>query len=404
MSNIENKSVAIVVCAWPPGGGGIGNNAYHQAFKLAEIGYKVGVFTPYFKNIKIIEYPFTFQPLKTWCHWGKAGFMIGLLKKLKKYQIIHLYYPFFGSDILVVWLKFFNPKIKLIIHYQMDPIARGLKGLIFKVYFFLMLPLLIRLVDRVGILSYDHGENSYLKKYLVKYRDKFFELPNGVDTKIFAPVIRNKELMNFYGFGDNDRIIIFVGGLDDQHYFKGVPELLKAVSKLGLNFFPNVLNEPALKGNLSEFKGEAKVLIVGDGNLKSQFEALAKRLGLEKRVFFTGWIDNKDLVDYYSLSDIFVLPSTVNVESFGIVVAEAQSCELPVIVSNWPGVRKTLADQETGFLVEPGDVDDLTKKLKSLLADRELINRFGKAGRLRVISNYEWDKVISLLDKVYNEL
>jgi glycosyltransferase involved in cell wall biosynthesis len=77
---------------------------------------------------------------------------------------------------------------------------------------------------------------------------------------------------------------------------------------------------------------------------------------------------------------------------------------LPVIVSNWPGVRKTLADQETGFLVEPGDVDDLTKKLKSLLADRELINRFGKAGRLRVISNYEWDKVISLLDKVYNEL
>jgi glycosyltransferase involved in cell wall biosynthesis len=404
MSNIEKKSVAIVVCAWPPGGGGIGNNAYHHAFKLAEIGYRVGVSTPYFKNIKITEYPFDFQPLKTWCRWGKAGFMRGLIKKLKKYKVIHLYYPFFGSDILIIWFKFFNPEIKLIIHYQMDPIAEGLKGLIFKVYFPLVLALIIRLVDRVGILSYDHGENSYLRKYIIKYKDKFFELPNGVDTNVFSPVVRNKELMNFYDFSSNDRIIIFVGGLDDQHYFKGVPELLKAVNKLDLNFFPNILNEPALKGSLSELKGEAKVIIIGDGNLKAHFESLAKNLGLEKRVIFTGWVDNKDLVDYYSLADVFVLPSTVNVESFGIVVAEAQSCELPVLVSNWPGVRKTLSDKETGFLIDPGNVEDLTKKLKILLADSELNQRFGKAGRLRVIANYDWDKIIGLLDKVYSRL
>jgi L-malate glycosyltransferase len=179
---------------------------------------------------------------------------------------------------------------------------------------------------------------------------------------------------------------------------------LKAVNKLDLNFFPNILNEPALKGSLSELKGEAKVIIIGDGNLKAHFESLAKNLGLEKRVIFTGWVDNKDLVDYYSLADVFVLPSTVNVESFGIVVAEAQSCELPVLVSNWPGVRKTLSDKETGFLIDPGNVEDLTKKLKILLADSELNQRFGKAGRLRVIANYDWDKIIGLLDKVYSRL
>ena len=90
------KSVAIVVCAWPPQGGGIGNNAYYQAKELAKIGYRVQVFTPDYSDCKpnnLSEFKPEFLPVFLSC--GKAGFMFGIFKKLKDFDVIHLYYPFF---------------------------------------------------------------------------------------------------------------------------------------------------------------------------------------------------------------------------------------------------------------------------------------------------------------------
>lgn len=398
------KTIAIVVCAWPPQGGGIGNNGYYQAKKLAASGWKIGVFTPDFPGIRPAASNFILYNLKTRLHLGKAGFLRGLNRQLKNYGIIHLYYPFFGTDLLVWLHKKINPQTKLFLHYEMDPVGEGIKSWIFWIYRKLFLGWLVRAADQVGVLSYDHARSSYLAPYLESNPGKFTELPNGVDTEIFQPKAKDEELMRLNKISVQDKVIIFVGGLDRQHYFKGVPVLLRAFQKLPVNYFPNVLEGGAKRGVLQELRGEAKLLIVGDGDLRPEFESQAAELRIRDRVIFTGWVKNEDLPKYYSLADVFVLPSTAKTESFGIVVAEAQACAKAAVVADWPGVRATLLDNQTGYLVKPGDAEDLASKLKRLLNDEKLCRAFGEAGRANVSAKYDWRKILARLQEIYQNL
>jgi len=400
----QEKSVAVVVCSWPPQGGGIGNNAYYQAIKLAKRGYKVGVFTPNFSGLEPISGPAELFKMKTACHWGKAGFMIGLSKHLKSYRIIHLYYPFFGSDLLVWRQKLANPKIKLFLHYEMDPIGEGIKSWVFWLYLKLFLGRLVRAADRVGVLSFDHARSSYLAPYLKIWPEKFVELPNGVDTEIFRPLAKDAVLMKMNKLNVQDKVLIFVGGLDRQHYFKGVSILLAAFKKLPVNYFPDVLVGGVQRGVLQELRGEAKLLIVGDGDWRARFEQQAKELGVADRVIFTGWVKNEALPRYYALADVFVLPSTAKTESFGIVAAEAQACGLAAAVADWPGVRSTIVDDRTGYLVEPSNVEDLAVKLKLLLNNEKTCRAFGEAGRGRAVEKYDWNNILGNLEKIYEQL
>ena len=335
-----NKKVAIVVCAFPPQGGGIGNNAYYHLKQLKKIGYQVKAFTPKYKNIKSfddenVEYLPVVLPI------GRAGFLFSLFGKLKEFDIIHFYYPFFGTDLIIILFKLFNHSQKLIIHYQMDPIGQGFQRFMFKLHIKLFLLPLLKISDKIFVLSWDNAKYSYLKSYLDKNKNKFIEVANGIDTDIFFPKEKNVQLANKHNISENDKLVVFAGGLDDQHFFKGVEVLLKSFVMV-------------VKKNAS-----AKLMIIGDGNKRSYYENLSHGLGLKNDVIFTGWIDNENLSDYYNLGEVFVLPSTERTESFGIVIAEAQACGLPAIVSNWPGSRMTIEEGKTGFLVEPKNEPDL---------------------------------------------
>lgn len=404
MTTDNSKKIALVTCAWPPNGGGFGNNAYYQVKKLAGAGWSVGAFTIAFKGIEAGPFDFKFKALPAVFQIGKAGFLVGLLKELKDYQIIHLYYPFFGTDLLVAGYKIFKPQTKLVVHYHMDPVATGVKGMIFKVWIKLFLGLLVQLADRVAILSYDHAENTYIAKYLKRYPEKFFVLPNGIDTEIFQPAPKSQSLRELYKISVQDKVALFVGGLDDQHYFKGVPVLLKAFAQIRQGYFPDPIGGEAIKGQLSQVKGLAYLMIIGDGNLRGEFEALARELGITDKVIFTGWVKNNQLPEYYNLCDVFILPSTERIESFGIVVGEAQACGKPALVANWPGVRQTIIDGETGYLLEPSNELDLKNKLQKLFDNQELATKLGAQAIERIDRLYGWQQVTANLSQVYLEL
>ena len=174
--------------------------------------------------------------------------------------------------------------------------------------------------------------------------------------------------------------------MDDQHFFKGVDVLIRAFDKISKN------------------NKEVKLMIIGDGNRKKFYERLVDDFGLGERVIFTGWIDNKKLADYYNLGSVFVLPSTERTESFGIVIAEAQACGLPAIVSNWPGSRLTIEDGKTGLLVEPKNENDLTNKIIRLLNDNDLRQAMSRKAIVRANEKYSWDSIIIKIDSVYKNL
>jgi len=365
------KKVAIVVCAWPPGGGGIGNTAYLHAKFLQSDKYQVTAFIPKYhdtRELQTQDYDYEYLPVAF--ELGKAGIMRGLYGRLICYDIIHLYYPFFGTDLVVYLLKLLHPEKKVILHHQMDPIGDGLKKIIFRLYMATIFPLQLSLSDKIIALSADHAEHSYLTPYYLRHREKFFIVPNMVDTDKFRPQAKNEQLLASLGLRPENQVLMFAGGLDSHHYFKGVDLIINSFASLRQKY-------PTLK-----------LLIVGDGNWKSRYERQASELGIRSEVIFPGWVPNEDLPQYYNLADVFLLPSTDSTEAFGGVAAEAQCCGVPAVISNWPGSRVTIENNATGLWVEPKNQQDLSKKIDTLLSDDELRAAMGRAAAERAQSMY----------------
>ena len=385
--------IAQIICAFPPYKGGMGNVVYNFSKYLADLGHEITVLTPDYsvKKENIGNKPDVFNNqqlnfkilrLKPWFKYGNAAFIPQLLWKLNNYDIVHLHYPFFGGMEVVVLLKlFFLKKFKLIVHYHMDAIANGLKGLIFKLSSLLVLPILLRQAEIITCASIDYVKHSNIAKYYSKYNKKFHQTLFGVDLKQFAIYQDCKSKQK------KQKTILFVAGLDKAHYFKGLENLLQAVKILK---------------NFSSI--EFNLIIVGEGDLKNYYKNLAKNLKIDEIVDFPDQVDNSKLVDYYNYCDVFVLPSINKAEAFGLVLLEAMACGKPVIASDLPGVRGVFENNIQGLLVKPNNIEDLAAKLKIILINDNLAKQMGLAGRELVENTYTWEKVVEKLNLIYEDL
>lgn len=143
---------------------------------------------------------------------------------------------------------------------------------------------------------------------------------------------------------------------------------------------------------------EARYLIVGDGPLRSQLQALAEELCVTQHALFVGAIDHRspDLPRYYSACDVYVMPSrTLNsegeIESFGISYLEASACGKPVIGGRGGGTAEAVQENVTGLLVDPWDAEDVARAVIRLLTDADLARRLGMAGRQRAMQEPRWE-------------
>jgi len=122
--------------------------------------------------------------------------------------------------------------------------------------------------------------------------------------------------------------------------------------------------------------------IVGDGPSRQAWERLRDSLALQDRVTFLGTIPRRQLVERYRRAAIFCLPSRQ--EGFGIVFLEAMACGKPIVAARAAAIPETVADGESGFLVDPDDPDALARALTALLRDPDLRQGMGEAGYRRV--------------------
>jgi glycosyltransferase involved in cell wall biosynthesis len=108
---------------------------------------------------------------------------------------------------------------------------------------------------------------------------------------------------------------------------------------------------------------------------------------------FTGWVSQEELPKHYWDTDITVVP-TIAQEGLSRTSVEAMAAGKPVVASRIGGLQFTVADGATGLLCEPGNPDDLARKLSILLDDTELRRRMGLAGRKRFEEEFTWEVVI----------
>ncbi len=395
-------NIAQVVSTYPPYHGGMGNVAHAYTERLRARGEDVHVFTPRFDR-EIPEDPDFVHRVPSPLSVGNAAAVPSLFRRLSGFDLVHLHYPFFGGAEPTIVRKALRGDQALVVTYHMDTHANGLKGLAFEAHRRALFPWLIARADRVLVSSLDYARSSALAA-LPKLADRLVELPFGVDGERFHPGDASETRARLsLGSGPT---VLFVGGLDEAHAFKGVPVLLEALARIAAAPTPP---PAALRPAGSPPSGRGgrvapwNALIVGDGDLRAAYEAEARRLGMAERVRFLGAVADEALPDLYRASQVHVLPSVSSGEAFGLVALEAAASGVPSVVSDLPGVRSVVLHGETGWCVPAGDAAALADALRTLLPDAALRERLGLAARARVLRDYAWDPLMDRLEEVYRE-
>lgn len=204
-------------------------------------------------------------------------------------------------------------------------------------------------------------------------------VPGGVDIETFDRV---EPLDVRLELGIEDKpFVLFVGRL---FWFKGVNYLIAAAKKLDV---------------------DVRIVIVGNGPEYSALHDLVQKLSVDKQIIFVRGIrinERDKLIRLYKACDIVVIPSIWQ-ETFGIVALEAMAAKKPVIASRVGGLREIVDHGKTGFLVEPGDPNQLADSIQKLLLDRSLRGRFGQAAYEKA-KKYSWEAITDSFLRIYESL
>ncbi len=135
-------------------------------------------------------------------------------------------------------------------------------------------------------------------------------------------------------------------------------------------------------------QADSRFLIVGDGPLMDYHKSLARSLGVEDSVKFSGWVPNDWLPRILSAADVYVSTSFSDGTSASLL--EAMACGLPVVVTAIPGNKEWVLEGSNGYLVPPGDSEELARGIVRLLLDDELRSRMRKMSLDIVRERADW--------------
>ena len=207
---------------------------------------------------------------------------------------------------------------------------------------------------------------------------------DGIDTEIFDPdKVSGNKVREEFGIEEDD---IVIGMLARFSPGKGHEEFLAAAEKLNLKY----------KNLKYLIVGEASR---GENHYADSIKQLAESYSLSNAIF-TGY--RSDTPQVIAAMDIFVFPS--HSEAFGIALAEAMAMAKPSVCSSSDGILDIAVDNETAYMFENKNVEDLTKKIEILINSSAARMQFGKAARKRVVENFDFDILTNKVIEMYYEL
>lgn len=201
-------------------------------------------------------------------------------------------------------------------------------------------------------------------------------VPLGTDPEQFRPGIDTRAVRARYGV-NGESWALTVARLEP---YKGVDTALRAVAQ-------------CRKEGI-----ELNYLVVGSGKKRKEYHRLAEELDIAAHVRFVGNVPEAELPAVFNLASVYVGASRradgSRVEGFGVALAEASACGLPVIAGQSGGLAEAVHDGETGLVVNPDEPEAVAAALKRLFGDQLLARRLGQAGRKAIETYYNWDRVI----------
>ena len=209
---------------------------------------------------------------------------------------------------------------------------------------------------------------------------------NPIDTKWFAPAQDVGSVRDRVGMLRNVPQITITGALAPH---KGHDRFLLAARDI-------LKRHPEAKFNVV---GSA---LSGDRLWAEKIQKLAREIGIEKSVRFWGFVSNSVSRDILAASDIFLLPSKI--EGFGLVLAEALACGVPVVSSAIRPLDEIVVDGRAGFLVPPDEVGQFAQRACELLESRELYKKCAEFGKNYVRTNFGAPAVVARIVERYDTI
>lgn len=365
--------------------GGVEMAAYHLADGMAKKGHEVQVFTTAMGskdeyeskgNLQVHRYGTFFQV-------ASANLSMKLLGNPLNYplEIVHSHSPIPYSDLPALRYSR-RHNVPLVVSYHFDGQETGGSFLRNSGVLFHNRYLLKKVLKQASAIIV--GTNIYAQKspHLQPFQDKVKIIPYGIDPGQFSVSYSSLEARERLKLPLEGDLILFFGSLVP---YKGPEILLQAFNILKKKFKSLVL------------------VYAGRGPLENTLEILSREMKLENQVIFAGFIPEELKPIYYCAADIYCLPSITRAESFGITNLEAMASGRPIVASRLGGIPDIVKDGENGFLVEPGNPQDLAQTLETLLVDKDLRNKMGKKGK-KLVKNYTWEKVVDETLQLYQNL
>jgi glycosyltransferase involved in cell wall biosynthesis len=240
-------------------------------------------------------------------------------------------------------------------------------------------------VGRIIVVS--NGLEKTLSEEYGLNRNKITVINNGANTDLFRPMDKNKCIKEL-GFNQKYRYVGFVGNLAP---WQGVEQIIKIVPKI-IHRFP-----------------ETRFVIVGDGDMRTDLEDLAEKLGIRNKVIFTGFVPYKKVPKYINSFEICTAPfSGVERNRKNLVspikLYEYMACGKPVVTTDVCVFKNEMEDLELGLIVKADDTEAFTSSLVKLMENQDLQRSMGEKARLWVLNEHSWNKVAERVSMVCNNL
>lgn len=258
--------------------------------------------------------------------------------------------PFFTP----LYLKI--PTFLLIHHVHQEVFRKSLKAPFATLATFLETTVMPFIYKNIQVITVSPSSKEEILRHKLTKAEPIV-IYNGVDLKKFKPGKKNKK-----------PLILYVGRLQ---YYKSLHIFIKA-AKVILNKIP-----------------EAQFVIAGEGEQRKKLEKYARIMGISEGIKFLGRVTERQKISLFQKAWVFVNPSFM--EGWGLTTIEAAACGTPAVASNVPGLRDSILNPHTGFLVPYGKSDKFAEKILKLIENERLRNRLSRKA-IKWSSQFTWEK------------
>mgnify|MGYP006281061841 CR=1 FL=1 len=331
---------------------------------------------------------------------------IPLLDRLKM-----CFYIFTDEDVLIRTVKNSSKLIPFFRKRDFDFILAGST-------FSDVLPLCVffKIITGKKLIALTYG-NDFITRPPLYLKTPFFQYTDHI---IVASHRIKKFVMNIHNLKEKKISIINLGVIIEDYKLNmtknelrdelGIPKDKFVIISVGRHVFRKKFDLvlKAIKNLTDKYESlDLRYYLIGKGEETKKLKNLTKKLKIEEKVIFLGEVDDNIRNKYLKASDTFIMPSITaekTIEGFGIVYLEANYYKLPVIGAKSGGIVDAIKNNETGFLIQPNNLNELVDKIYFLYKHPTKRKLMGEKGHERVIQKFNWNKIKEEYIYLFNQM